>query len=100
MYKKLNSIVSQKYFPYGVILLLIAPNIAWIFFDKHVWPWDQAWYGEVSVNLYYMLTHSISAWPSTMISAFGTKAPALAWFGQFFVPLSKFGLSIDEALLL
>lgn len=84
---------------YSFISLLILPNIIWIFLDQHVWPWDQAWYGQVSVNLYYQATHSFSGWWHLMLSAFGMKAPAIAWFGQMFVPLAPIFGSIDRALL-
>lgn len=85
---------------YVFVFLLIVPNIAWIFMDNHVWPWDSAWYGQVSVDLYYQSTQSFSAWWHLMMHAFGIKAPAIAWFGQLFIPLSGIFGSIDRALLM
>ena len=29
--------------------MTIFPNIIWIFLDKSVFPWDQAWYAEISM---------------------------------------------------
>jgi len=98
--KMFKRLLDEKYLPYLVAMILLIPSLVWIFLDNHVWPWDQAWYGEVSVTLYYNLTHSISLWPQAMMSAFGIKAPAIAWFGQFFVPLSNLVGSVDRALLL
>lgn len=92
--------LENKYFPFVFSFILLIPSLIWIFLDNHVWPWDQAWYGEVSVDLYYKLTHSISLWPKAMATAFGIKAPAIAWIGQFFVPFAKITGSIDRALLL
>lgn len=89
-----------RWFLYSILLLLVLPSIIWIFLDHHVWPWDPSWYGEVSVKLYYNLTHSFSDWVRTMIIAFGVKAPAIAWIGQFFVPFSLLTGSVDRALLL
>jgi len=92
--------LNEKKLPYLVAFFLILPSISWIFFDNNVWSWDQAWYGEVSVNLYYKLTNSFLLWPKEMATAFGTKAPGIAWLGQFFVPLAKMTGSIDRSLLL
>ena len=80
--------------------MTIFPNIIWIFLDKSVFPWDQAWYAEISVELFYKLTQSPWDWCNGMISAFGIKAPGIAWFGQFFVPLGELIGSIETGLLL
>lgn len=90
----------KKYLHCWLIALMIVPSVVWIFLDQHVWPWDPAWYGEVSVDLYYKLTHSFLDWPKAMLTAMGVKAPGLAWIGQFFVLLSGLGGSVDSALLL
>jgi glycosyltransferase involved in cell wall biosynthesis len=82
------------------IFLLIVPSIVWVVADNSVWPWDTAWYGEISVDLYYKLTHSLSDWWQLMTHAFGTKAPGIAWLGQFFVPFAKITGSIDRALMI
>jgi len=59
----------------------------WIALDHTVWPWDQAWYGEVSLDLWTTLLNAPRDWPDAMTSAFGSKAPGTAWLGQFFLPL-------------
>ncbi len=97
---KINYFLGKNNSTYIILFLLILPSIVWVFLDNHVWPWDQAWYGEVSVNLYYNFVHSFSNWSTVMIGAFGIKAPAIAWFGQFFVPLSNIVGSVDRALML
>lgn len=45
-------------YPYVVLFLFISPGIAWIILDQQVWPRDQAWYGQVSVELFYALLNS------------------------------------------
>lgn len=85
---------------YFLVFLLVLPSVFWIFIDQHVWPWDQSWYGQVSVDLYYKLTNSFTDWGRTMFAAFGIKAPAIAWFGQFFVPFRGILGSVDRALMI
>ena len=36
---------------------LVAPSVVWISLDRSIWPWDPAWYGEVSVDLWATLRH-------------------------------------------
>jgi len=79
---------------------LVLPSVCWAAMDRAVWPWDQAWYGEVSVELWYLLTHEVAAWPWAMLHAFGLKPPGIAWVGQFFVPLGQALGSIEFGLLL
>lgn len=80
-------------------VLLVLPSLAWIALDRQAWPWDPAWYGELSVDLYYLLRHDPALWPRMMGTAFGQKAPGIAWIGQFFVPLGQWLGSIDAGLL-
>src|SRR5260370_25875737 len=96
----LNRSTERSILPYIVSVLLVLPNFYWVLKDKTVWPWDQAWYGEVSVDLWYLLTHHLGQWPAAMLSAFGSKTPGVAWFGQFFVPLGQAVGSIWVGLLL
>ncbi len=81
-------------------LALCAPSVIWIALNRSLWPWDPAWYGEVSVDLWYRLTCDTATWPWAMVRAFASKAPLVAWIGQFFVPLGRALGSVDFALLL
>lgn len=38
---------------YLVPVLAISPSLVWIALDKTVWSWDRAWYGKISVELFY-----------------------------------------------
>jgi hypothetical protein len=78
---------------------LLTPSLFWIALDHRVWPWDQAWYGEQSVDSWYWLTHSIVKWvqPAPALQSF--KPPALVWIGQFFVPLRHLFGSVELSLL-
>lgn len=79
--------------------ILLAPSLIWIFEDRRVWPWDQAWYGEVSVDLWFWLGHSVKRWVGEMADGLPTKAPGIVWLGQFFVPLRRIFGSTETALL-
>jgi hypothetical protein len=87
-------------FPYVLSVLLVLPSLYWVVKDKAVWPWDQAWYGEVSVDLWYLLNRHPGQWPAAMLNAFGSKSPGVAWFGQFFVPLGQAVGSVEFGLML
>jgi hypothetical protein len=91
---------ERSIFPYVISVLLVLPSVYWVLKDKAVWPWDQAWYAEVSVDLWYLLTHHPGEWPAAMINAFGSKAPGVAWIGQLFVPLGQAAGSIEFGLML
>src|ERR1035441_2810272 len=84
---------------YLLVGLFLAPSPLWILRDRQVWPWDQAWYGEVSVNLWYSLTHSLVEWARTMIGGMNSKPPGIVWLGQFFVPLRVILGSVEASLL-
>jgi len=80
-------------------VIALIPSLVWSVRDRHVWPWDQAWYGEVSADLWYLLTHAPAQWLQLMTIAFGMKAPGSAWLGQFLVPFRWAFGSVETALL-
>ena len=80
-------------------IIVISPSIFWIIRDQTVWPYDQAWYGEVSVELWNTLVSNTSSWATAMIGALCPKAPGLSWLGQFFVPLGQSFGSIEIGLM-
>jgi hypothetical protein len=106
--KKLPSAISipqpeatpRDVWAYALISLLLAPSAVWILLDRAVWPWDQAWYGEVSVDLWFFLGHSLRQWCALMLTGLYMKPPGIAWIGQFFVPLGQAFGSIEAGLLL
>jgi hypothetical protein len=91
---------AKRNIPWLVALLSLCPSLVWIFADRRVWPFDQAWYGEVTVELFYTLLRQPSEWPHAMVVAIGQKPPLLSWIGQFFVPVGILLGSIDASLLL
>src|SRR5215471_4431302 len=87
---------SLKYFTIAVALF---PSLVWILEDRRIWPWDQAWYGEVSVDLWYWLGHSFRQWSSSMVECLPLKPPGIVWLGQLFVPFSGLFGSTESTLL-
>jgi hypothetical protein len=72
--------------------------LIWVCLDRSVWPWDQAWYGEVTVDLYHLLAHDRGQWFQGLLGVLGSKAPGIAWVGQLFVPLGERLGSVDLGL--
>jgi hypothetical protein len=85
---------------YLVPVAVISLSLIWIVLDKSVWMWDEAFYGRVSVELFYALIQSPKHWILLMLSESNSRAPGMCWLGQFFVPLGYLLGSIDVALLL
>jgi hypothetical protein len=81
-------------------LFAIAPSVWWVLNDHSVWPWDQAWYGEVSADLWSTIKWRTAEWPTGMMFAQVPKAPGLAWLGQFFIPLGEQFSSVEIGLML
>src|ERR1700730_14417381 len=79
--------------------VLLAPSLVWAIEDHSVWPWDQAWYGEVSVDLWFWLGHSWKRWAGEMMNGLYSKPPGIVWLGQFFVPFRGIFGSAEAALL-
>jgi hypothetical protein len=86
--------------PWITCAILLLPSLYWVFYDSSVWPWDPAWYGQASVDLWYTLIHEPLHWLKEMRRAFEIKAPGVAWLGQFFVPVGQCLRSIEAGLLL
>jgi hypothetical protein len=86
--------------PAAVGVVLVLPSAVWAFLNHSIWPWDPAWYGEVSVDLWATLRNDAGNWGTAMAHAFGAKPPAVAWLGQFFVPFGGLVGGDSTALLL
>jgi hypothetical protein len=83
----------------GLALALVFPSLVWIKIDRRFWPWDQAWYGQVSADLYYTLVHDPAGWFHAMHVLLPLRPPLVSWLGQLFVPLGIAIGNIDFALL-
>src|SRR4051794_10892475 len=83
-----------------VIPLLLLPSVVWMARDHTVWPWDQAWYAQVSVQSWYWMQHSLRHWIETMLTGINAKPPGSVWLGVLFVPLRHVAGSVETALLL
>jgi hypothetical protein len=88
--------------PWAIVLIAAAllPSVVWVVRDHTPWAWDQSWYGEVSVDLWFHLTHSMLDWARTMLTGLNMKPPGIVWLGQLFVPFGSLCGSIESALLI
>jgi hypothetical protein len=96
---KTRSGIAELLSALSLIGVALIPSVLWITRDHTPWPWDQAWYGEVSVDLWFNLTHSIPDWCRTMLTGLNIKPPGIVWLGQLFVPFGSLCGSIENALL-
>jgi hypothetical protein len=84
---------------YPLIAVLLLPSVFWIVEDHSIWPWDQAWYAEVTTDLWFWLGRSPSQWIAAMADDMYMKPPGIVWMGQLFVPLKAIFGSVEGALL-
>jgi hypothetical protein len=82
-----------------VAVVLLAPTIVWIFRDARVWPWDQAYYATVALQIRYALHDGALAWLSAFLTAPDSRAPLLPWMAQATVPLTRILGDAERALL-
>ena len=78
---------------------LLVPSLIWVAEDRTVWPWDQAWYGEVSADLWFWMGHSLRRWVGELADGLSLKPPGVVWLGQLFVPLRHIFGSVEVSLL-
>jgi hypothetical protein len=93
------ALTRKSLLAYLTPLAVIFPSLIWIALDKSVWTWDPALYGKSSVELFFNLVYAPTDWISQMLDVLGGHAPAISWFGQFFVPLGYLLGSVDVGLL-
>ncbi len=91
--------LRKRAWHYLFIAVLLLPSIVWIVEDHSIWPWDQAWYGQVAADLWFWLRHSLFRWAATMAYGINMKPPGIVWMGQLFVPLRTIFGSVEAALL-
>ena len=89
----------RRFAPLLLGILLVLPSLVWATLDRSIWPWDPSWYGSVSLDLATTFGRDLDAWGTLMTNAFGQKPPAIAWFGQLFVPLGDLFGQAEPALL-
>ncbi len=75
-------------------------NTVWVLLDQKVWPWDHAWYGEVTLDVWLARAQGFANWFNVMVHSMPSKPPLLTWVAQFLVPLTRLSIEIESALLL
>lgn len=90
---------AQRLTGWWLSFMILCPSLVWVARNRSVWPWDQAWFARYSVELFETLRTDPLAWPAALAHATPMKPPAVAWIGQFFVPLGLSVGSVDAGLL-
>ncbi len=72
---------------------MVAPALAWAYWDHHVWPWDQAQYGEVTLRILGAFQQDWIAGIEAMGTLLDFKAPGLPWLG---LPYAMAGRFLDR----
>ncbi len=84
----------------AVIAAFLLVDIFWIWLDQRVWPWDQAWYGEVTLDLWFARREGLEAWYTAMLHAIPSKPPLITWLAQFLLPITRISTHVEPVLLL
>jgi hypothetical protein len=83
-----------------VAVVLLAPTAVWIFRDARVWPWDQAYYGTLALQIRYALHDGALAWLSAFLAVPDSRAPLLPWLAQATMPFTRVFGDPERALWL
>jgi hypothetical protein len=81
-------------------IALLAPSVAWIFRDLRVWPWDQAYYAELTLKIHDAMVHGPLAGLKAFLTVPDSRAPLLPWLAQAATPLIGLVGSPERALML
>jgi hypothetical protein len=68
-------------------IVLLAPSVLWIFRDLRVWPWDQAYYAELTLKIHYAMAHGPLAAFRAFLTVPDSRPPLLPWLAQATTPL-------------
>ena len=82
-----------------IIAACLVSSAIWILNDRHVWPWDQALYGEGTLRLWQAHLLGGSAWIHAVIHTLGAQQPLMTWLGQFFISIRHLTGDFESAIL-
>ncbi len=68
-------------------IILLAPSVVWIFRDLRVWPWDQAYYAELTLKIHDAMAHGPLATLKAFLTVPDSRPPLLPWLAQAATPL-------------
>lgn len=81
-------------------IVLLSPSVVWIFRDLRVWPWDQAYYAELTLKIHYAMEHGPLAGLKALLIVPDSRPPLLPWLAQAAAPLIGLVGTPERALLL
>jgi 4-amino-4-deoxy-L-arabinose transferase-like glycosyltransferase len=83
------------------VIAFAGSCLAWVLIDQGVWPWDEAFYGDFTLQVWRAKVLGPVGWLDAMFHPlFGLMPPLIVWAGQFFVPLRHLTGDFESALLL
>jgi 4-amino-4-deoxy-L-arabinose transferase-like glycosyltransferase len=83
------------------VIAFAGSCLAWVLMDQSVWPWDEAFYGDFTLQVWRAKVLGPAGWLDAMFHPlFGLMPPLIVWTGQFFVPLRHLTGDFESALLL
>jgi len=81
-------------------IILLSPSVVWIFRDLRVWPWDQAYYAELTLKIHHAVENGPPAGLKAFLTVPDSRPPLLPWLAQAATPLIRLVGSPERALLL
>lgn len=82
-----------------LIIAILLPSAYWILHDYRVWPWDQALYGEVTLDIFRTFSEGVVSGIGSMLTSLNFKPPGLVWLAQPFVFLEPLLGRMEPSLL-
>src|ERR1700740_3574313 len=72
-----------------VAIILLSPSVVWIFRDLRVWPWDQAYYAELTLKIHHAMENVPLAGLKAFLTVPDSRPPLLPWLAQVATPLIR-----------
>jgi len=85
--------------PILISALLLIPSLIWIARDHRVWPWDQAYYGMLTLKIGHAFHGGPIAWLRAFLEVPDSRAPLLVWLAQITQPLAGAFMGAERALV-
>ena len=96
----MRSLNSPRTLKWVFVIFLLAPLDYWLFVDRTVLPWDQAYYADMSIRISATFFRSIPDGLRLAANPLPERTPGLAWLGSLFAPLGTLSSNPAHGVLL